>query len=86
MIKKLYVLTHCSNELNEKPEVYITLERARKEMEDAYESHLYDFDSDGEVIKEYDCVESNIFDDAAIITWPDDAYDRWDIFEVEVIL
>lgn len=86
MKRKLYVLTHCGPEENLTPQIFTTLARAEKELEDAYDLSLYEYNSDGEVIKEYEYTEANIYGTIAEIIWPDDTYDRWDIYEVEVNL
>lgn len=72
---KVYVLTHCAAEENYTPEVYKTKEKAVERLKEVYDECVGD--------ESYidDC---ELYDESAVIVYPDDTYDRLDIFEVEM--
>ena len=72
---KVYVLTHCAAEENYTPEVYKTKEEAVERLKEVYDECVGD--------ESYidDC---ELYDEAAVIVYVDDTYDRLDIFEVEM--
>lgn len=81
---KVYVLTHCAAEKNYTPSVFTDRAKAEKEMEDAFESVVYQ-QLDDECGDIQDCVDDfAINNSCATVTYVDDTYDVWEIFEVEV--
>ena len=80
---KLYVLTHCGEGKNYNPSVFKTLKSAQKKMEEDYEACLYKDQDDESDIHDY-VDDYSIDDSAATITYDDETYDVWEIFEVEV--
>lgn len=81
---KLFVLTHCGEEGNYAPSVFIDKVAAEKELMTQYEDAAIEQLDDGGG-DFYDYVESaEVTETRAEITYVDDTYDVWEIFEVEV--
>ena len=81
---KVYVLTHCAAERNYTPSVFTDKVAAEKELMSQYEdAAIEQLDDGGGDFN--DCVESvEVTETRAEITYVDDTYDVWEIFEVEV--
>lgn len=74
---KVYVLTHCAAEENYTPAVYFDKTKARAAMKADYEENLNN-------AKAADAVfDAEFEDNFASITYADDTYDVYQLFEVE---
>ena len=71
---KVFVLTHCAAEENYTPEVFTTKLAAEKRLREEF----------NDLMAQGNCLDYTLYVDAAEITYTDDTYDRFDIFEVEV--
>lgn len=82
---KLFILTHCAAEDNYTPRVFQNKTDAILALNKSYDELVYERDADGEVLCVYGSVyEYNIEGFRAEITYADDTYDVFEIFEVEV--
>lgn len=74
---KVYVLTHCAAEENYTPAVYFNKEKAKAAMKADYDENLNNAEAVGAVF------DADFADDFASITYTDDTYDVYQLFEVE---
>lgn len=76
---KAYVLTHCSAEENYTPSVFLDKAKAIEVMKANYDENLNNATVVGAL---YD---ADFDDDFASITYTDDTYDIYQLFEIEVV-
>ena len=74
---KVYVLTHCAAEENYTPAVFLDEAKARAAMKADYDENLNNAESVGAVF------DTDFDDNFASITYTDDTYDVYQLFEVE---
>lgn len=77
---KVYVLTHCAAEENYTPAVYFDKAKARAALKADYDENLNNAKAVGAV---FDTYFDDIDDNFASITYTDDTYDVYQLFEVE---
>lgn len=75
---KVYVLTHCASEDNYTPEVFTSKEKAQTTLQFNYDKYTDGGDNSS-------IFSSEIWEDGMEIIWDDDSYDKFQIFEVDLL-